>query len=43
MSLNCAGAKVRIQYFCNFYSDWKKAGKYEDHMRCWEAWNGVIH
>jgi hypothetical protein len=30
-------------YFCNFYSDWKKAGKYEDHRRCWEAWNGVIH
>jgi hypothetical protein len=30
-------------YFCNFYSNWKKAGKYEDHMRCWAAWNGVIH
>jgi hypothetical protein len=30
-------------YFCNFYSDWKKAGKYEDHMRCWEKWNSTIH
>ncbi len=30
-------------YFCNFYSEWRQAGKYEDHMRCWEAWNSVIH
>jgi hypothetical protein len=30
-------------YFCNFYSDWKKTGKYEDHKRCWERWSSTIH
>jgi hypothetical protein len=30
-------------YYCNFYSEWKEAGKYEDHMRCWETWNNIIH
>jgi lysophospholipase L1-like esterase len=30
-------------YYCPFYSDWKKVGRYDEYKRCWDALNATIH
>lgn len=30
-------------YYCPYYAEWKKVGRYDEYKHCWEKFNAVIH